>query len=125
MQVIFADWLKQNFLSFDENLRSAVVDFAVHIEENGMKGLQGRNKSSILPNPTTKKEYKHAKFAQKYCLWHYHLGIPEYIEQRNGDKTSEYILHYCYYHDVIVLVDIGTHPPFSLPSVDKMNYSTF
>lgn len=55
MQVIFADWLKQNFLSFDENLRSAVVDFAVHMEENGIKGLQGRNKSSVLPNPTTKK----------------------------------------------------------------------
>ncbi|WP_066803994.1 hypothetical protein [Moraxella oblonga] len=125
MKVIFADWLKQNFLSLDEVVRLAIVDFAVHVEENGVRELQGRNKSSILPNPTTKKEYKHAKFAQKYCLWHYHLGIPEYIEQRNGDKTSEYILHYCYYHDVIVLVDIGTHPPFSLPSVDKMNYSTF
>ena len=125
MKVIPSHWLEDNLDTFDLAIQRAVFEFARYVEMHGFKGLQGRNKSSVLPNPTTKKEHKHAKFAQKYCLWHYHLGIPEYIEQRNGDKTSEYILHYCYYHDLIVLVDIGTHPPFILPSVDKMDYSTF
>lgn len=122
MKVIFANWLEDNYLSFDDDLRDAVLDFAIHVEINGLKGLKGRNKSSAPPNPRTKKEHKHVKFAQKYCLWHYHLGVPCYVEQASGDLTSEYILHYCHYDGVIVLVDISTHPPFDLPSVDKLTY---
>lgn len=56
MRVIFANWLRENFLGFDENLRNTVVDFIVYVESNGVKGLKGRNKSSALPNPHTKKE---------------------------------------------------------------------
>lgn len=122
MRVIFADWLTDNLWRFDKVLQNAVADFALYVEAHGVRGLQGRNKSSVLPNPHTQKEQAHAKFAQKYCLWHYHLGVPSYIEQANGDLTSEYILHYCYYDDVIVLVDISTHPPFELPSADKLSY---
>ncbi|MDO4450471.1 MAG: hypothetical protein Q4B79_05880 [Moraxella sp.] len=50
-----------------------------------------------------------------------HLGAC-YVEQASGDLTSEYILHYCRYNDAIVLVDISTHPPFDLPSVDRLDY---
>ncbi|MBE9579500.1 MULTISPECIES: hypothetical protein [Moraxella] len=122
MKVVFVNWLENNYLSFDDDLRNAVLDFAIHVQTNGLKDLKGRNKSSAPPNPHTKKEHQHAKFAQKYCLWHYHLGVPCYVKQTNGDFTSEYILHYCHYNDVIVLVDISTHPPFVLPSVDKLTY---
>ncbi|MDO4440809.1 MAG: hypothetical protein Q4B81_01340 [Moraxella sp.] len=51
------------------------------------------------------------------------MGIPNYVEQANGDLTSEYILHYCYYDDVIVLVDIATHPPFVLPDEVKLHHN--
>lgn len=30
-------------------------------------------------------------YAQKYQLWHYHIGIPEYRLSRHGDFVSEYI----------------------------------
>ena len=123
MRVVFGDWLSANFATFDDKLRLQVARFAIHVEKYGVKGLQGRNKSSADLTDTTKKGRERAKFAQKYCLWHYHLGVPFYVEQTNGEFTSEYILHYCYYDDLIVLVDIDTHPPFYLPDEFKMTHS--
>lgn len=81
MRVIFANWLRENFLGFDENLRNTVVDFIVYVESNGVKGLKGRNKSSALPNPHTKKKSKNTPKLPKntafgiiilaYCtVWH-------------------------------------------------------
>lgn len=122
MKVIFADIFKQEFETLDEDLQVAVNLFVFHVQKNGVRGLQGRNKSSADLTDTTKKGVERAKFAQKYCLWHYHLGVPFYVEQANGDLTSEYILHYSYYDEFIVLVDIGTHPPFYLPDELKITY---
>lgn len=120
MKVKLSDWLENNLLNFDKAIQRAIFKFIAHVETHGLRGLTGRNKSSVLPNPHSKKEQENAKIAQKYCLWHYHLGVPDYVKQANGELTSEYILHYCYYDDMIVLVDIGTHPPFDLPSADKI-----
>lgn len=78
--------------------------------------MAGRNKSSALPNPHTKQERVDFAYAQKYCLWHYHIGIPYYVGEF-GDMTSEYVLHYQRFEDRIILVDITSHPPFILPMV--------
>ncbi|WP_460036513.1 hypothetical protein [Mannheimia haemolytica] len=44
--------------------------------------------------------------AQKYSLWHYHIGIPEYdTSQGFGNYTSEYILHYVKGENFIQIVD--------------------
>ena len=50
------------------------------------------------------------------------LGIPEYVEQANGEFTSEMVLHYMRLNDCVVLVDVATHPPFNLPNDEKLNY---
>ncbi|STZ09176.1 Uncharacterised protein [Moraxella caprae] len=34
--------------------------------------------------------------------------------------TSEYILHYQRFDDEIVIVDMSAHPPFELPSIDRL-----
>lgn len=122
MHVKLSDYFKEVYPDFDDGVRQAVARFVEHVENYGTKGLQGRNKSSADLTDTTKKGIERAKFAQKYCLWHYHLGVPFYVEQANGDLTSEYILHYSYYDEFIVLVDIGTHPPFYLPDELKTTY---
>lgn len=113
-------------LAFDEQLallshadRIKIALFVQHVQQQGLKNLQGRNKSSAPQNPRTKKERANFDYAQKYCLWHCHIGIPEYVGD-DGDMTSEYILHYQRFDDKIVLVDISTHPPFILPSQDKL-----
>lgn len=56
MRVIFANWLIQNFSSLDESVRVAIAEFLVHVEQQGLRGLKGRNKSSAVSS-TTKKRY--------------------------------------------------------------------
>lgn len=119
MKVIFADWLSANFLNFDSELQNKIVEFAVHVETHGLHGLAGRNKSSVDLTNTTKKGIEKAKFAQKYCLWHYHIGLPKYVGE-HGDMTSQMVLHYMRYNELIVIVDIGEHPPFQLPTANKI-----
>lgn len=114
MKVIFADWLSANFLTLDIKLQIKITEFAVHVEQHGLRNLAGRNKSSVIANPHTKKQQENAKYAQKHCLWHYHIGIPHYVGEF-GDMTSQMILHYIRYDEFIVLVDIVEHPPFELP----------
>ena len=115
-------------LAFDEQLallshadRIKIVLFVQQVQQHGLHGLQGRNKSSIPTNPHTKKERANFDYAQKYCLWHYHIGIPNYVGEF-GDMTSEYILHYQRFDDKIVLASISSHPPFELPSIDKLSF---
>lgn len=119
MKVEFSDSFAEQFLYFDNDMRGIIMDFVIHVEQQGLKGLAGRNKSSVPENPHTKKQQENAKYAQKYCLWHYHIGIPEYVGEY-GDMTSEYILHYQRFDEEIVLVDISIHPPFILPSLDNL-----
>ena len=62
MQVIFADILDSEMGSLDESVQQAIFDFASHVERHGLKGLKGRNKSSAIPNPHTKRQranFKH------------------------------------------------------------------
>lgn len=119
MNIDFSDDFKARMPTFDDNIRQAVLIFVAHVKQHGLRGLQGRNKSSAPTNPHTKKERANFNHAQKYCLWHYHIGIPNYTGD-DGDMTSECILHYQRFDDGIVIVDISTHPPFELPSLDKL-----
>lgn len=121
MKVIFANWLATNFLEFDAELQTKIAEFAIYVEQYGLKNLAGRNKSSAELTDTTKKGIQRAKYAQKHCLWHYHIGIPEYVGE-HGDMTSQMILHYMRYNEFIVLVDVTEHPPFTLPNIELLEY---
>lgn len=121
MKVAFSDSFAQNFLQFGNDVRDAIMNFVIHVETHGLYKLAGRNKSSALPNPHTKKQQANFIYAQKHCLWHYHIGIPEYVGEY-GDMTSEYILHYQRFDDEIVLIDLDSHPPFNLPKEDKLMF---
>ena len=96
MNIKFATILESQLSQLDETIQKAIFDFANHVETHGFKGLKGRNKSSAIES-TTKKGMARFKTAQKHCLWHYHIGLPEYVEQANGEFTSEMILHYIRY----------------------------
>ncbi|WP_410471925.1 hypothetical protein ACGTJS_09815 [Faucicola mancuniensis] len=121
MNIKFATILESQLSQLDETIQKAIFDFANHVETHGFKSLKGRNKSSAIES-TTKKGMARFKTAQKHCLWHYHIGLPEYVEQANGEFTSEMVLHYMRLNDCVVLVDVATHPPFNLPSDEKLNY---
>lgn len=123
MRVIFADFFDDILENCDEQTQNAVDEFVFHVKKYGLKKLKGRNKSSAVPS-TTKKGIARYKFAQKHCLWHYHLGVPEYVEQSVGDFTSEMIVHYIRFDAFIVLIDIDKHPPFVLPTIEKLSYQS-
>lgn len=117
VNVIIPNSFKAKLLTFDVNTRQAVLEFVAHVETHGLRNLKGRNKSSAPINPRTKRQRATFAYAQKHCLWHYHIGIPEYIGDE-GDQTSEYVLHYQRLNDGIVLLGVDSHPPFVLPSVE-------
>lgn len=122
MRVIFSNLFNDILENLDEQTQTAVDEFVFHVKKYGLKKLKGRNKSSAVPS-TTKKGIERFKFAQKHCLWHYHLGVPEYVKQSDGDFTSKMIVHYIRFDEFIVLVDITEHPPFALPTIDKLAHN--
>lgn len=117
MKVEFRPEFRAFLANQSETMQDIVADFVAHVEEYGLKDLQGRNKSSALPNPQTKRQQANFAYAQKHCLYHYHIGIPCYVGEW-GDCTSEYVLHYQKFDDGIVLVALTAHPPFELPTLD-------
>lgn len=119
MKVNFSNAFKRRMLTLDDNMRQAVLSFVAHVRTYGLYGLRGRNKSSMPINPRTKRQQLQYAYTQKYCLWHYHIGIPCYVGE-HGDMTSEYILHYQRFDDEIILVGLLPHPPFRLPSKQEM-----
>ncbi|WP_410471927.1 hypothetical protein ACGTJS_09825 [Faucicola mancuniensis] len=121
MNILQSHHFNTQYPTWDIAVRQAIAQFIDHVETHGFKGLKGRNKSSAIES-TTKKGMARFKTAQKHCLWHYHIGLPEYVEQANGEFTSEMVLHYMRLNDCVVLVDVATHPPFNLPSNEKLNY---
>lgn len=117
MKVIFSDGFAEQFWAFDDDTANIITDFAIYVEQHGLRGLEGRNKPSTPANRHTKKERADFAYAQKHCLWHYHIGMPCYVGEW-GDKTSEYVLHYQRFDDRIVLIGLSAHPPFVLPIVE-------
>lgn len=119
MKVTFGRKIKNHLLKYSEQDRQKILNFAIHVRENGLELLPGKNKRSDgFSNDDPLFSSKMA-LVKKYNLWHYHIGIPSYTNSFFGDyKTSEYILHYIKGEDHIEIVDLGRHPPFSLPSHD-------
>lgn len=118
MQVKTNRYFDELYSTLDIPTKQAIAVFVGHVEQHGLRGLVGRNKSSTPTNPRTKKQKARFAYAQKHCLWHYHIGIPYYVGEK-GDMTSEYILHYQRFNDEVILVDLATHPPFELPTIDE------
>lgn len=112
MSVAFQTKLK-HFLKAD---KEKIFKFVQYVHEHGLEGLEGRNKSSAEVPTDDPNWLAKVQFAQKYQLWHYHIGIPHYETAKNGEKVSEYILHYIRQDDKIKLVAMSYHPPFELPN---------
>lgn len=106
---------------FPESDLDIIADFANHVRTYGLINLTGRNKPSHEV-PTDDPDWREkVAYAQHHHLWHYHIGIPCYDAGNDeGDKTSEYLLHYIRGAQEIKIVDFSAHPPFQLPSEDYL-----
>lgn len=122
MDVKFGLKFQQHMLNFPKQDRLKLTQFITHIENYGFDGLKGRNKSSDEVPTDDPSWLAKVKYAQKYNLWHFHIGIPHYTTSPKGDLTSEYVLHYLLEADFIVLVDMSPHPPLNLPDESYLVY---
>lgn len=73
-----------------------------------------------------------AMYTQEYCLWHYHIGLPEYSGEAIWGRTSDWLLHFQWVQNSshVNLVDLYQHHrrdgSFYLPPADRLDpTSTF
>lgn len=111
---------QKHYANFPSKDRLKIAQFIHHLENFGFDGLKGRNKSSADVSVSDPDWSSKLSYAKTHHLWHYHIGIPDYQLPKQGDHTSEYVLHYVRYDDEIILVDMSPHPPFALPSIEYL-----
>ncbi|MCP2041929.1 hypothetical protein L1281_002547 [Neisseria sp. HSC-16F19] len=105
------------FKNFPHADKIKISKFILHVQKNGFKGLPGRNKPSDDVPPDDPNWLEKVRYAQRYNLWHYHIGIPEYTPGCTyGDMTSKYVIHYIKGEGFIKIVDFSEHPPFKPPT---------
>ncbi|MDO4896301.1 MAG: hypothetical protein Q3971_02965 [Moraxella sp.] len=121
MNVIFSASFQVQFPTLTNAEKQAILAFVRHVEQHGLKGLTGRNKSSTPQNPHTKKERANHAHAQKHCLWHYHIGIPHYVGD-DGIKLANisYITK-----DLMIRLCYWTYPPTHRLHCQRWNNLTF
>lgn len=55
MKVVLSNKFEQKIEQFDLSVQMAVFEFIAHVEQHGLKGLKGRNKSSAPVTYKTRK----------------------------------------------------------------------
>ncbi len=110
------------YLNYPSDDQKKIREFIRYFMENGFDGLIGKNTNSNNVHPQNPNFINIVAYAHKYKLWHYHIGIPEYVKSKsNSYSTSEYVLHYQLFSaQHIRIVDMSSHNPFSLPSEDYL-----
>lgn len=69
-------------------------------------------------------------YAYNHNLWHYHIGLPAYIQHHPKYKTSDWVLHFQWFklENRVVLVDVYYHytsdGKFYLPSFERLDTTT-
>ena len=120
--VQISNYFRELFKTLPEEQRLKINSFIIHVQKYGLNDLEGRNKSSDQVPKGTPNKLNKIKYAQEHNLWHYHIGIPEYIDdgKQKGDKTSQYLIHYIKGDGFIKIIDFSSHPPFKLPKSEAM-----
>lgn len=121
LSVNFGTIFINRFNNFPVKDQQKIFDFTQHIQINGFSGLPGRNKASTDVDKDDHLFIEKVRYAREHSLYHYHIGIPDYKKDNQiGDWTSEYILHYKYLDNVVTILDLDSHPPFTLPSEEYL-----
>lgn len=122
MKVIYSDWFKyQQYPKLEIGFKLKLNEFKQAIIDDNISSLKGRNKNSDNQDKNNPNFMNDVKFAQKYNLWHYHLGIPNFTKSADGDLVSDWMLHYRLLKDTVIIVQISQHP-FKFPEEKMMEH---
>ena len=100
------------FGNYPENQQDKILDFTVVYEKYGLNDFskyQGKISRSWRGIDKTHPIYD---YAYSNNLWHYHIGIPEYVKSKyNNYLTSDMILHFQWKNrsNHIFIADITWH----------------
>jgi len=92
--VIFAKTFKGLSISDQDK----VLDFLEIFEVNGLSDFQlyeGKISPSWASLDPSDANYT---YAQANNLWHYHVGLPSYVQRHGKYKTSDWVLHFQWVH---------------------------
>lgn len=116
------------FNNYPENQQDKILDFTDIYEENGLSDFskfQGKISPSWRGIDKTNPIYD---FTYSNSLWHYHVGLPDYIKSKyNSYLTSDMILHFQWKNNSnhIRVLDITWHykrnGEFWLPNSDYLD----
>lgn len=122
----FSKIFAKQFAGFSESDQDKVLDFTEQFEKYGLQDFtqyQGKITPSWKGLDDNDPKYSYAKSNN---LWHYHVGLPVYVQKHPKYKTSDWVLHFqwSYGADDIHIVDMCYHYTadgvFYLPSPDYL-----
>lgn len=100
------------FKNYPENQQDKILDFTDIYEENGLSDFS-KFQGKIAPSwRGIDKTHPIYDFTYSNSLWHYHVGLPEYIKSKyNNYLTSDMILHFQWKNNInhIRILDITWH----------------
>ncbi|UQV24856.1 MULTISPECIES: hypothetical protein [Vibrio] len=109
------------FQTFEQGGFTAIDNYFV-------QGHKVRNKASDDVDTNDPDFIAKVKFAQQHSLWHFHVGFYDfgydlkgYEVSKNGELTSQWVIHYQKFADNhINVADLTPHPPFELPPKEAL-----
>ncbi|MCV6588307.1 MAG: hypothetical protein OIF57_04645 [Marinobacterium sp.] len=120
--VTYYPQFSKEFANFDTPTQDKILDFTDVFEAYGLSDFSRYEGKITHSWKGLAKNHPDAIRARKYDLWHYHIGIPEYVKRHGRYQTSDYLLHFRWpgRGNVIHLVDMNYHydssGKFYLPS---------
>ncbi|OUY08725.1 hypothetical protein [Acinetobacter populi] len=116
------------FARYPEDQQDAIIDFTDIYELYGLSDFS-KYKGKITPSwKGVDFDSFNYQYAYEHKLWHYHIGIPEYVKSLYRDYyTSDWVLHFIKVSDQhIVIVDVLFHYKadghFHLPKEKYLEY---
>lgn len=120
-QFVLAKQFAKEFQHYTEQQQDAVLAFLEVYEQYGLTDFS-KYMGKIAPSWRGSITAETSQYAYQNRLWHYHIGIPKYMQSQYYDyATSDWVLHFIWQDQrFIVLVDLCYHykadGSFHLPS---------
>lgn len=109
--VSFGKLFAKEFNNFNEKDQDKVLDFTEQFERYGL-GDFTKYPGKIAPSwSNLDEEDPNFVYAMSNTLWHYHVGLPEYVQRHPKYRTSDWVLHFQWKQgdNTIHLVDMCYH----------------
>ncbi|MCG7221212.1 hypothetical protein [Acinetobacter sp. AG3] len=122
-EVDFGKTLLSVFSDYSLIIQQLVLDFVEYFEKKGLLGWKGKCTSSENVPYYFENKDEIKKCAQKYNLWHVHIGYPTWLKSPfKNILVSNFVLHFKKINECkIVLLSIGMHDPMKIPSEELCN----